>query len=209
MNNDYMNNEMEIDLMDLFKDLIKNYKRIMGFTFAFGFVVFCVLEFFVPKYYSSSTEVAIVSSGQPMDYSAYLKSGVVIDKLCSKTHYDASKLYNNIDVEKNSNNYHIVVTTTNPKTSYICAKDLITVFKKEMADELQLSSITIIDNAKINRTAVSPNVKKNTLIGTFVGLVGSVCIVVLRFLFDKHLRNAKEAEMFLGVDVLAEIPLKK
>lgn len=78
-----------------------------------------------------------------------------------------------------------------------------------MISELNLSSVTTMNEPQINTTPVSPNVKNNTLIGTFIGLVISVGIVVLRFLFDKHLRNAEEAEMFLGVDVLAEIPLKK
>ena len=47
------------------------------------------------------------------------------------------------------------------------------------------------------------------LIGTLIGLVLSVLYFVLRFLFNKHFINDKEVEMFLGVDVLAEIPMEK
>lgn len=78
-----------------------------------------------------------------------------------------------------------------------------------MMEELNLSDISIVNEAQINRIPVSPNKKKNTLIGSFIGLLGGIGIVVFRFLFNKHFINDKEVEMFLGVDVLAEIPMEK
>lgn len=78
-----------------------------------------------------------------------------------------------------------------------------------MMSDLSLSSVAIVNEAQVNTTPVSPDVKKNTLIGTLIGLVLSVLYFVLRFSFNKHFINDKEVEMFLGVDVLAEIPMEK
>ena len=54
MNNDYMNEEMEIDLIELLKDIIKNMKLIITITFVCGVVVFGVSQFILPKSYTSS-----------------------------------------------------------------------------------------------------------------------------------------------------------
>lgn len=212
MNNDYMNDEMEIDLIELLKDIIKNIKFIITITLVCGVVVFGVSQFILPKSYTSSTDITIVPEGTSLDYTSYLTGSKVLNEVSNKIDFEMAALAESVEVTRDSNNtynYNIKATTNDPKLSYRIIKNVVNEFKKSMVSELNLSSVTTMNEPQINTTPVSPNVKKNTLIGTFVGLVGSVCIVVLRFLFDKHLRTAEEAEMFLGVDVLAEIPLKK
>ena len=212
MNNDYMNDEMEIDLIELLKDLIKNIKFIVIITLLCGVVVFGVSQFILPKSYTSSTDITIVPTGTSLDYTSYLTGSKVLDKVSNAVGVETSGLVESIEVTRDSNNtynYNIKATTNDPKLSYRIVKNVVNEFKKSMMSELNLSSVTTMNEPQINTTPVSPNVKKNTLIGTFIGLVISVGIVVLRFLFDKHLRNVEEAEMFLGVDVLAEIPMEK
>lgn len=212
MNSDYMNDEMEIDLIELLKDIIKNIKFIITITLVCGVVVFGVSQFILPKSYTSSTDITIVPAGTSLDYTSYLTGSKVLNGVSSKIDFEMTALVESIEVTRDSNNtynYNIKAKTNDPKLSYRIVKSVVNEFKKSMISELNLSSVTTMNEPQINAIPVSPNVKKNTLIGTFIGLVISVGIVVLRFLFDKHLRNAEEAEMFLGVDVLAEIPLKK
>ena len=212
MNNDYMNDEMEIDLIELLKDIIKNVKFIITITLVCGVVVFGVSQFILTKSYTSSTDITIVSAGTSLDYTSYLTGSKVLDKVSNAVGVETSGLVESIEVTRDSNNtsnYNIKAITNDPKLSYRIVKNVVNEFKKSMMSELNLSSVTTMNEPQINTTPVSPNVNKNTLIGTFIGLVISVGIVVLRFLFDKHLRNTEEAEMFLGVDVLAEIPMEK
>lgn len=212
MNNDYMNDEMEIDLIELLKHLLRNIKTILVVTLVCGLITFGVTQFILPKYYTSSTDITIMPQGELLDYTSYLNGNVVLERVGSETNVDVDTLLQNIVItrdESNPYNYNIMVTTNDPKLSYRIVKNVVNEFKKSMMSELNLSSVTTMNEPQINTTPVSPNVKKNTLIGTFIGLVISVGIVVLRFLFDKHLRNVEEAEMFLGVDVLAEIPMEK
>lgn len=212
MNNDYMNDEMEIDLIELLKDLIKNIKFIITITFVCGVVVFCVSQFILPKSYTSSTDITIIPAGTCIDYTPYITGSRVLDKVSNVVGVESSGLVESIEVTRDSNstyNYNITATTNDPKLSYRVVKNVVKEFKSSMMSELNLSSVTTMNEPQINTTPVSPNVKKNTLIGTFVGFVVSMGVVVLCFLFSKHLRNAEEAEMFLGVDVLAEIPMEK
>ena len=211
MNNDYTNDEMEIDLIELLKHLLRNIKTILITTLVFGLITFGVTQFILPKSYTSSTDITIMPQGELLDYTSYLNGNIVLDRVASETNMDVDMLLQNVVVtrdESNPYNYNIMTTTNDPKLS--CrVKNVVKAFKKEMMSDLSLSSVAVVNEAQVNTTPVSPDVKKNTLIGTIIGLVLSVLYFVLRFLFNKHFINDKEVEMFLGVDVLAVIPMEK
>lgn len=212
MNNDYMNDEIEIDLIELLKHLLRNIKTILVVTLFCGLITFGVTQFILPKSYTSSTDITIMPQGELLDYTSYLNGNVVLERVGSETNIDVDTLLQNIVItrdESNPYNYNITITTNNPKLSCRVVKNVVKAFKKEMMSDLGLSSVAIVNEAQVNTTPVSPDVKKNTLIGTLIGLVLSVLYFVLRFLFNKHFINDKEVEMFLGVDVLAEIPMEK
>lgn len=212
MNNDYLNDEMEIDLLELLKALLKNVKKILICTFACGMVAFVLSAFVLPKTYSSSTDITIVPAGQPMDYTSYLVGDKVLNDVGSKLKMDSANLNEAIVVTRDSNNsynYNIAVTTNDPEKSCKVAGKVVDSFKSQLGSELNLNGVTTVNEAQVNTRPVSPNTKKNTLIGLFIGFVGSVGIVTLCFLFDKHFKNKDEVEAYLGVDVLAEIPVNK
>ena len=212
MNNDYLNDEMEIDLLELLKCLLKNSKKILICTFACGIVAFVLSAFILPKSYNSSTDITIVPAGQPMDYTSYLVGDKVLNDVSSKLKMDSASLFESIEVTRDSNNsynYNIAVTTNDPELASEVANEVVNSFKEELASVLNLNGVTTVNEAQVNNVPTSPNTKKNTLIGLFIGLVGSVGIVTLCFLFDKHFKNKDEVEAYLGIDVLAEIPVNK
>ena len=212
MNNDYLNDEMEIDLLELLKCLLKNSKKILICTFACGLVAFVLSAFILPKSYNSSTDITIVPAGQPIDYTSYLVGDRVLNDVSSKLKMDSASLFESIEVTRDSNNsynYNITVTTNDPEKSCKVADKVVDSFKSQLASDLILNGVTTVNEAQVNNVPVNPNVKKNTLIGLFIGIVGSVGVITLCFLFDKHFKNKDEVEAYLGVDVLAEIPVNK
>lgn len=212
MNNDYLNDEMEIDLLELLKCLLKNIKKILICTFVCGMVAFVLSAFILPKSYNSSTDITIVPAGQPMDYTSYLVGDKVLNDVSSKLKMDSASLFESIEVTRDSNNsynYNIAVTTNDPEKSCKVASKVVDSFKSQLGSELNLNGVTTVNEAQVNNVPASPNTKKNTLIGLFIGFVGSAGVVTLCFLFDKHFKNKDEVEAYLGVDVLAEIPVNK
>ena len=212
MNNDYLNDEMEIDLLELLKCLLKNIQKILICTFACSLVEFVLSAFILPKSYYSSTDITIVPAGQPMDYTSYLVGDRVLNDVSSKLKMDSASLFESIEVTRDSNNsynYNIAVTINDPELASEVANEVVDSFKEELASELNLNGVTTVNEAQVNSVPVSPNVKKNTLIGLFIGIVGSVGVITLCFLFDKHFKNKDEVEAYLGMDVLAEIPVNK
>ena len=212
MNNDYLNDEMEIDLLELLKALLKNIKKILICTLVCGTAMFVLSAFILPKSYNSSTDITIVPAGQPMDYTSYLVGDKVLNDVGSKLKMDSASLNESIVVTRDSNNtynYNITVTTNDPEKSCNIASKVVDSFKSQLGRELNLNGVTTVNEAQVNTSPTSPNTKKNTLIGLFIGFVGSVGVVTLCFLFDKHFKNKDEVEAYLGVDVLAEIPINK
>ena len=88
MNNDYMNDEMEIDLIELLKDIIKNIKFIITITLVCGVVVFGVSQFILPKSYTSSTYITIVPAGTSLDYTSYLTGSKVLNEVSNKIDFE-------------------------------------------------------------------------------------------------------------------------
>lgn len=144
MNNDYLNDEMEIDLLELLKALLKNSKKILICTFVCGMVAFVLSAFILPKSYSSSTDITIVPAGQPMDYTSYLVGDRVLNDIGSKLKMDSSSLNESIVVTRDSNNsynYNITVTTNDPEKSCKVAGKVVDSFKSQLSNELNLNGV--------------------------------------------------------------------
>ncbi len=212
MNNEYTNDELEIDLVELLKYILKKIKHIIIAPFVCGILTFGVTKFILPKSYVSSVDITIQSQGELLDYTSYLTGNIVLNKVNSKTNMDTSTLAGCTQVTRDSSNphnYNITVTTNNPNLSYKVVNEVVKAFEKEFSGELNLNGVTTLNEAQVNNVPVSPDVKKNTIIGVLVGFTIGVAYFVLCFLFDKHFKNKDEVEAYLGVDVLAEIPVNK
>ena len=92
MNNDYMNDEMEIDLIELLKYLLRNIKTILVVTLVCGLITFGVTQFILPKSYTSSTDITIMPQGELLDYTSYLNGNVVLERVGSETNIDVDTL---------------------------------------------------------------------------------------------------------------------
>lgn len=132
MNNDYMNDEMEIDLIELLKAILCSIKFLFIITLISGATIFCISQFILQKSYISSTDITIMPAEQSLDYTSYLKSSKVLNKVSENVDIDPANLANSIIITRdsvNSFNYNITVTTNNPKLSYIIVKNIVEEFR--------------------------------------------------------------------------------
>lgn len=208
----YLRDEVEIDLSALFRYILKKLKIIFLITIVVGLCMFVISEFVINKSYSANAIITIIPNETSLDYTSYLKSSDVLNLVSKKVGVDADSLSSYVNViqdSENTFNYTVLVTTNDAKLSSKIANSIVNNFKSKMTSTLDLNSVTIVEQATPNYTPVSPNVKKNTMLGFAGGFIISFGVIVIRFLLDKHLKNATEVENFLGVEVLAEIPYKK
>ena len=66
----------------------------------------------------------------------------------------------------------------------------------------------IIDKARVNGVPISPNSKRNVLMGLLLGLLIPFIIFFLRRLLDTKVRFRKDVEAYTDIPVLGEIPAK-
>lgn len=220
-----MNEEIEIDISQLVKLLKKNIKMIVISIALCAIAAFLITNFFMTKKYASSatiylkpnvTEQGIIdstalSSNSKMvnNYISLIQGETILSQVADQLGIeDVKEVKDSLSVSNLTETEIIVVEakTNDPKKSQQIVKSTVDIFFKEMKEKLDIKNMTISDQPKINEVPVSPNKKINTLIGGVAGLLLSCGYVFLQYLFDKRLKNKADAESFLGVPVLGEIP---
>ncbi|MEG2544713.1 MAG: Wzz/FepE/Etk N-terminal domain-containing protein [Longicatena sp.] len=224
-NKNESNEEVEIDLSQLFKLLKKNLRFII-LTMIIGVgIALSVTIFFIDKKYTSETKIYLtpkvseqgivdnttVNSNNLLvnNYVSMLKGENILSKVADKLNLaSANEVKGSLSVanEKDTQIISVVAKTDDPIKSKQIAETTVDIFFTEMKDKLDIRNMTIIDFPKINNAPVSPSKKKNALIGAFGGAAIACGYIFLKFILDKHLRNRNEVENFLDIPVLAEIP---
>lgn len=226
--NQMTNDEVEINLGELFKVLKKNILMIIVISLLCAAVGLVSSMFLISKKYSSEATIYItpkVTEQGTIDYNSIqtnsrmvnnymeiLKGETILAKVADQVGMESYEdVLDTLTISNPENTELISVSseTTDPELSQQIVSLVISTFTEDMMDILNLNNVTIINDAKVNENPVSPSVPRYTILGFAVGLVISCGYVFITFLFDKRLRTREEAENFLGVPVLATVPLKK
>ena len=218
--------ELTIDLGQLFQLLKKNLKLIVLSMVICAVAAFAITTFLLPKKYASESSIFIVSkvnqetgtvdanalsanSKQVNNYMELIKGKNILNKVAEQLNIeDVKEVQNAISVSNKSETeiIDIKATTDDPTKSQQIVKATTEIFFKEVKETLKIENMTVLNDPEVEETPVSPSKKMNTLIGALLGLLCSGGYVFLTYLLDKRLRTKQEAENFLGIPVLAEIP---
>lgn len=76
----------------------------------------------------------------------------------------------------------------------------------EAMDTYKLASIEIIDQAKVPKNPVSPDILLNVLIGALIGILLGFGLAFLNDRFDHTLKSVEDVERYLNLSVLGSIP---
>lgn len=219
-------NEMEeIDLLELFRAVLKYIKLIIALCVVFGLGGFLVTKFLITPTYTASTSIYLtpqISESGSLDYNSQMANSKLVtnavnlltqNNIMSEVAKDVAmenaesvKKCITVTNEANTEIITITATTTDPKLSKDIANGTVSTFTKTMQKNLNVRNIEVVDKAKLSYVPSGPNIKKNTMLATLVGGVIGVGYAVLRFLFDNRLRTKEEAEKYLGIPVFCEIP---
>lgn len=100
----------------------------------------------------------------------------------------------------------IHATTNDPKLSKKIVSSTIKVFIETMQDNLNVKNIEVVNPPKLSYKPVGPSLKRNVLLGAIAGFVLDALYVALSVLIDNRIKNKSQAEKYLGIPVLCEIP---
>lgn len=223
-----LNDEVEIDLGELFKVLKKNILIITIVSVFCSAIGLFTSVFLIDKKYSSEATIYItpkVTEQGTIDYNSIqtnskmvnnymeiLKGETILAKVAKQVgleSYGEVQGALTITNPENTELISISAETTDPELSQKIVSLTVSTFTEDMMDILNLNNVTTINEAKVNSNPVSPSKGKFTILGFVIGWVISCGYVCITYLFDKRLRTRDEAENFLGIPVLATVPLKK
>lgn len=218
--------ELTIDLGQLFQLLKKNLRLIVLSMVICAVAAFAITTFLLPKKYASESSIFIVSkvnqetgtvdanaltanSKQVNNYMELIKGKNILNKVAEQLNIeDVKEVQGAISVSNKTDTeiIDIKATTDDAVKSQQIVKATTEIFFKEVKDTMKIENITVLNDPEVDEVPVSPSKKMNTVIGALLGLLCSGGYVFLTYLLDKRLRTKQEAENFLGIPVLAEIP---
>lgn len=215
----------EIDLLELFRAILKHIKLIIVLCILFGVGGFFGTKLLITPTYTASTSIYLtpqISETGSLDYNSQMANSKLVtnvvnlltqNNIMSEVAKDvglesAKNVKDALTVSNETNTEIITITatTTDPKLSKDIANSTVSTFINRMQKNLNVRNIEVVDKAKLSYIPSGPNVKKNTMLATIVGFVLGCGYAVLKFLLDNRLRTKEEAEKYLGVPVFCEIP---
>lgn len=221
-------NETEIDLRVVFGIIRKNLVLIVIITTLFGIGAYFYSSFFIAKQYSASatiivnnkaTDKAIISTTEinaAQDlanvYSIIIKSDTVLQQVIDNLQLNMSYETLNSKISVSSVNstqvMRITMTHTNAEFAQKVVSEIVEVAPPIITDKVEAGSVKVISASKIsnNGKPVSPNLKRNALIGALAGMVLVLLLVFLKELTNNTFKTEDDIINTLHVPLIGMIP---
>ena len=219
-------NSFEIDISSLIKFLLSKsvYILLSAVILASTFMLYSM--FIITPKYQSSTEVYVLSSegnnkatysdvqlatSLTKDYEALIVSRSVTDEVISdlKLSLTNEQLAGMITVTsiKDTRILKISVSNNDPYLARDIANSVREVASKQIVSIMNVDAINLVEEANLPASPYSPNIKKNTAIGGFIGIFISIAVLVTVFVLDDKIKTSKDVEDHLDLPVLGVIPM--
>lgn len=215
----------EVNLLKLLRMLLKRWWILALSAAVLGSAAYAYTNYYLVPIYESYTTLYVgknaESSGLAMndlylgsyllsDYREIAKSKQVayevIRELNLKT--SAASLAGRINVaQKNDTRViQISITDTNPKMAMDIANKVAEVFKTKVVEIMQVEIVQVIDKAELPAYPISPDEKRNIMMGIIFGVALGVGIVFLIEFFNNTVKTPEDIQKYTGLAVIGAIP---
>ncbi len=197
MEKQYEDNEIEIDLKEIFFLLLYQWKMILLVAVLVGGIVFSYCRFFVTPMYDSTSKLYVLSKSTSVTSLADIHSGESLTSdylLVVGGRYVVDTVIANLELDENYESFCTHLEVTNPNDTrliYITYTDADAVLAKTIVDELasvassyiadkmDQDAPTIIEYGYSDGDKVSPTTAKNVVIGALLGVIVAVAVIIL------------------------------
>ena len=230
MNQEIQDDEVTIDLMELFSALWAKKTIIILSAVFMALVAFVGTKMFVTPKYTSVTKLFVMTKNDDTsanatytdlqtgsmltkDYMELVKSRPVLEKTISKLKLDVTpeELAGMITTETPTDTriMSISVTDDDPKEAKQIADTLRKAVSVQITEIMSADSVNTVEEGNLPTSPSSPNVKKNMMLGALLGLVISMGLIVLISILDDTVKTPDDVEKYLGLNVLTSIPIQE
>lgn len=222
-----VDDEIEIDLKELFFELLNNWMMILTSTVLVAVIAFCISTFIMVPQYESTSELYVLSKSTSITSLADIQMGTNLTndyKVVVAGRPVLEQVISNLDMEEetyaslkgrvainnpsNSRILQITVTDPNPMQAKRIADEIAKVGAAFIAEKMEQDAPTIIQYGYADGDPVSPNKMMNTVLGAAIGAFLAIAIVIITYLMNDSIMSADDIERKLGMHVLGTLPLE-
>lgn len=222
------NEEMEIDLMEIFYILRSRIVIILLTAVIFGVLAGIGTHYLIKPTYSSTSSVYVltkdtvisyadlqVGSSLTSDYIEMIQSPTVletvIDNLGMKEELTYKKLLSCVSVQNPADTriLNITVKYNDPRVAKAIVDELTEVSAERISEIMDMDKPNIFEAGKIDPIPISPSLKKNIAIAAILGCLLASAIVIVTHLMDDTIHSPEDIEKYLKLNTLVAIPVSE
>lgn len=222
-----IDDEIEIDLKELVLEILSYWHLILLAVLVAGGLAFGYSKFLVTPMYESTSQLYVLSKSTSITSIADIQTGTsltndyivvvkgrpvldqVIENLGLNESYGSLGEKVSLDNPSNSRVLKITVKDADPERAKVIADEIAKVSSAYIAEKMNQDPPTIIQNGYSDGGPVSPNIRKNTLLGAVAGGALAIIIIVISYLFNDTINDAEDIEKKLGLNLLGALPLEE
>lgn len=226
MENRIENDEIEIDLLEVFSILLSKLWLILSAGLFMALVCFAVSKFLLTPTYESTTKIYIlnktdnssvtysdVQMGTQLtkDYAELINSRYVLEEVIQKLSLpmEYKQLLGKVNVTTPSDTRIVSITVTD--TDPVQAMNIANCIREAASDHIQnvmdIEAVNVVETANMPTEKAGPSVMKWTLIGGLLGVLLLCVIILVQYLLDDTIKSSEDVEKYLGLSTLALIPV--
>lgn len=220
------NDEIEIDLMEIFMVLMRWIWVIAAAAAVGGLIMLIYSKFFITPTYESTTRIIVLNTeknddlslsdlqlGTQLtgDYSKLITSRYVVEKVIEQydldTNYESFVGRVKVSTATNTRIIEITLTDTDPLMAKEMVDSLRNIAAERIKEVMAIEAVNLVDEGNIPTEKAAPSVKKYTLIGILIGGFLSVAVILVLYLLDDTIKSAEDVEKYLHLSTLGLIPI--
>lgn len=220
--------EIEIDLMEIFMLLLHYIWVIVIAAVIVGGAAFAFSKFVITPTYESTTRILVLnrqdSSGGNVtysdlqlgtsltkDYPELIQSRYVVENVIEMfeldTTYESFIKKIRVSTKSDSRIIDITITDPDPELAKEIADALRDIAAERIVEVTDIQAVNKVDDANLPTRPSDPSVMKWTMIGFLLGGFLAAAVVLVRFLLDDTIKSSEDIEKYLHLSTLGLIPL--
>ncbi|MDD3184600.1 MAG: Wzz/FepE/Etk N-terminal domain-containing protein [Anaerostipes sp.] len=221
------NDEIEIDLRELFFVLKKHVLIVILTAVVFAGGAGVITKFAMTPIYSSTAQLYVFSKNTSLanltdlelgtkltqDYMVLVTTRPVLNQVIKdlKLSYTYEDMVGKVTAQNPTDTriLQLTVSDPDPELAQKMTQDLAKVTSTMVAKKMAMDAPTILEDSYLPKNPDSPNTKKNVLAGGILGLCLAAFIILLIHLMNDTVRTEDDIEKYLGLNTLTSIPLNK
>lgn len=221
------NQEIEIDLLELFHILLGRIGLIWNVGFLAAILCFMISKFVLTPVYESTTKIYILNKTESAsvtysdvqmgtqltkDYAELIGSRYVLEEVIQKLGlnnmtYNALLKTITVSTPTDTRIVSITVENTDPVQAMKIANCIREVAGEHIQNVMDIEAVNVVETANMPIEKAGPPVLRWALIGGLIGVLAVCAAILVQYLMDDTVKSAEDVEKHLRISTLALIPL--